>query len=100
MGIEAAITRRTRAILPVHLYGQTADMTTIAAIARRHGLRVLEDSAQPDIARRLKVRPAHSFPDKILRRFDARIDVDEGETVTKSSVQKNGDGRKRFVVVS
>ena len=44
--IEAAITPRTRVILPVHLYGQAADMGAITAIARRRGLEVLEDSAQ------------------------------------------------------
>jgi dTDP-4-amino-4,6-dideoxygalactose transaminase len=44
--IEAAITDRTKAIVPVHLYGQPANMTAIAEIARRHNLLVIEDCAQ------------------------------------------------------
>lgn len=48
--IEAAITQRTKAILPVHLYGQPADMDSICAIAARHGLAVLDDCAQAHAA--------------------------------------------------
>ena len=48
--IEAAITPRTRAILPVSLYGQPADMPAVAAIAERHGLALIEDAAQSHAA--------------------------------------------------
>ncbi len=44
--IEPRITKRTRAILPVHLYGHAAEMASIVGIARKHGLRVIEDCAQ------------------------------------------------------
>ena len=44
--IEKAITQHTRAIMPVHLYGQCADMDAINTIARKHGLKVIEDAAQ------------------------------------------------------
>jgi dTDP-4-amino-4,6-dideoxygalactose transaminase len=44
--LEAAITRRTAAVIPVHLYGLPADMDAINAIARKHSIRVIEDAAQ------------------------------------------------------
>lgn len=46
VAVEAAITPRTRAIMPVHLYGEPVDMDALMTVARKHGLRVVEDAAQ------------------------------------------------------
>ena len=60
--VEAAITRRTRVLLPVHLYGQAADMGPLLEIARRRGLRLLEDAAQAH-GGRYEGRPVGSLGD-------------------------------------
>jgi len=49
--IDAAVTGRTRVIMPVHLYGQPAEMDAVMAVAERHGLMVIEDNAQAQGAR-------------------------------------------------
>ena len=58
--IEAAVTPRTAAILPVHLYGQPADMRTLMAVAEAHGLAVVEDCCQAHLAT-CEGRPVGSF---------------------------------------
>jgi len=60
--IEPKITSKTKAILPVHIYGQCADMDSIMKIAKRHNLKVVEDCAQ-SIGSRYKSRKAGSFSD-------------------------------------
>ena len=85
--IEGKVTARTKAILPVHLYGQPANMDPINEIASRHGLIVIEDAAQA-IGAKYKDRPVGSlgdmacisfFPTKNLGAFG-----DAGMVVTKN----------------
>ena len=60
--IERKITKKTKAIIPVHLYGQACDMTPIMKIAKKHNLRVIEDTAQ-SIGAEYKGKKAGSFGD-------------------------------------
>lgn len=90
--LEAAITPATKAVIPVHLYGQPADMDAIVAIARRHGLRVIEDACQAHGARykgrrtgSLGDAAAYSFyPSKNLGAYgDGGMVVTNDETVAE-----------------
>ncbi len=58
--VEAAITPKTRAIMPVHLYGHPADMVELSALAERHGLALFEDAAQAHGAK-IDGRPVGTF---------------------------------------
>ena len=76
--IESAITPRTRAILPVHLYGQMCDMRTIRAIADRHGLTIIEDAAHCLEGRRDGIGPGH-LSDVACFSFYATKSITSGE---------------------
>lgn len=66
--LERAITPRTRAVVPTHIYGLPADMDEILAIARRHGLRVVEDCAHA-LGATYRGRPVGTFGDAALFSF-------------------------------
>ena len=74
----AAITPRTRAIMPVHLYGQPADMPAVTALASRHDLLVLEDAAQA-VAASLGGTPAGAFGDAACFSFYPTKNMTSGE---------------------
>jgi dTDP-4-amino-4,6-dideoxygalactose transaminase len=66
--IEAAITPKTKAIMPIHLYGQPANMEAIMAIAKKHGLKVIEDNAQ-GIGATINGKPTGTFGDLACTSF-------------------------------
>jgi dTDP-4-amino-4,6-dideoxygalactose transaminase len=104
--VEAAITSRTKAIMPVHLYGQPADMDPIMASAEKHGLKVLEDAAQAQGARykgrrtgALGHAAGHSFyPTKNLGAFgDAgAVTTDDAELADRVRTLRNYGSKKRY----
>ena len=77
--VEAAITDRTRAIMPVHFGGDIADMDAINAIARRHNLRVIEDAAQAQSSSLKTERYSGSFGDAAIFSFQASKALNCGE---------------------
>jgi dTDP-4-amino-4,6-dideoxygalactose transaminase len=104
--VEAAISSRTKAIMPVHLYGQPADMDPIMASAEKRGLKVLEDAAQAQGAR-YKGRRAgalghaagHSFyPTKNLGAFgDAgAVTTDDPELADRVRTLRNYGSKERY----
>ena len=106
-GIEAAITSETRAVLPVHLYGQAAEMDRIADLARARGLRLIEDAAQAHGARCRGQRiGAHGdavcwsfYPGKNLGALgDAgAVTTDNAEIVDRIRLLGNYGSRKKYV---
>lgn len=105
--VEAAITSRTRAVLPVHLYGLPADLDPILAVARAHGLKVLEDAAQAHGAAYRGARigthgdvVAWSFyPTKNLGALgDAgAVTTNDPELAERISVLRNYGSRQKYV---
>lgn len=89
--VEAAITDRTVGIVPVHLYGHPADMGTLATIADRHGLFVLEDAAQAHLAT-VGGRPVGTFGDAGAFSFYPTKNMTSGEggmvTTSDSSIAR------------
>ncbi|MFZ2446302.1 MAG: DegT/DnrJ/EryC1/StrS family aminotransferase [Syntrophobacteraceae bacterium] len=104
--IEAAVTTRTRAIMPVHLYGQPADMDAIMTVAERRGLQVIEDSAQAQGAlyrgRRtgsLAHAAGHSFyPGKNLGAFGdgGAVTTNDPELAERVRVLRNYGSPKKY----
>jgi dTDP-3-amino-3,4,6-trideoxy-alpha-D-glucose transaminase len=105
--LAAAITRRTKAIMPVHLYGEPADMNAIAAIADKHGLKVIEDVAQ---AQGSKVRGrragalgqagAHSFfPTKNIGAFGdgGAVTTDDAAVADRLRALRNYGSKVKYV---
>ena len=105
--IEAAITPRTKAILPIHLFGQMAPMEPIMALAQKHGLAVLEDAAQA-VGARQGGRPAGSFGVSaglsfyVTKNLGAMGDAgmiltDDDDTAERCrSIRVHGMGRQRY----
>jgi dTDP-4-amino-4,6-dideoxygalactose transaminase len=105
--IEAAITSRTKVILPVHLYGQPADLDAILAIARKYNLKVLEDGAQAHGARYKGKRiGAHGdvvawsfYPGKNLGAYGdgGAITTDNSEIADRIRILSNYGSRVKYI---
>lgn len=105
--IEAALTSRTKAIIPVHLYGQPAQMDAVCAVARERGIKVLEDAAQAHGAkfngRRVgaigDIAAWSFYPGKNLGAFGdgGAITTNDATLAEKVSVLRNYGSRTKYV---
>lgn len=104
--IERAITPRTRAVMPVHLYGQAADLDPIVALCRKHGLRLVEDCAQ-SYGARYRGRMTGSFgdfgcfsfyPSKNLGAFGdgGMVTTGDAQLAAEVRVYRNHGSRERY----
>jgi dTDP-4-amino-4,6-dideoxygalactose transaminase len=107
--IAAAITPRTRVIMPVHLYGEPADMDAIVALGERHGLKVIEDVAQAQGAKvrgrrtgSLGTAGAHSFfPTKNIGAFGdgGAVTTDDAKLADRLRAMRNYGSTVKYVNV-
>jgi dTDP-4-amino-4,6-dideoxygalactose transaminase len=106
LALEGAITPRTRAVMPVHLYGQPADMLAIADVARRHRLHVVEDCCQAHLAT-CAGRPVGSFGDAAAFSFyptknlgalgdGGAITTDDADLAARLRRLRNGGQSSRY----
>jgi dTDP-4-amino-4,6-dideoxygalactose transaminase len=105
--LNAAVTPRTKAIMPVHLFGQVADMDEVMEVARQHDLRVIEDAAQA-IGAEYKGRRAGSigdlgcfsfFPSKNLGAFGdgGMVTTNNPDLADRVRLLRNHGGRPKYV---
>ncbi|MBA3896361.1 MAG: DegT/DnrJ/EryC1/StrS family aminotransferase [Sphingomonadaceae bacterium] len=105
--IEQAITQRTRAIIPVHLFGQPADLDPIIEIARHHGLKVIEDAAQAHGAK-YKGKPIGAHGDAVTWSFypaknlgamgdGGAITTDDSDLAQRMRIIRNYGSSEKYV---
>lgn len=102
--VESVLTERTRVLMPVHLYGQTADMGPIQGLAEAHGCRVVEDAAQAHGAS-YEGRPAGSFGIAIFSFYATKnlmsgeggvVTTDDDDVAERVRVLRNQGMRARY----
>ncbi|MEE8201774.1 MAG: DegT/DnrJ/EryC1/StrS family aminotransferase [Candidatus Acidoferrales bacterium] len=99
--VERALSLRTRALMPVHLYGHPADMDGVMALARKHRLRVIEDTAQ-GLGVQYRGRPVGSFgevaclsffPDKAVTLGEGGLIMTDSDELFRELLMLKNDGR-------